>query len=150
MATLAADLGVLRTSGDRILVRHILPIVVMLFASSCGASRQVPPHCILDGRLTGKWMTGIRQTQMGRAYDEVEYRCDCSTRGQMVLIDAKMTVKDKGTFNAKDGGLAESVNGQTTNYRYSFDDDMLVVVEDPDTGTDTFRFRRLSSLKCRD
>ena len=130
-------------------VGHLFLIPVLLFASSCGAYRQVPPHCILDERLAGSWKTGIRQTQMGRGYDEVEYRCDCSTRARMVLIDAKMTMKDKGTFTAKDGALAESVNGRTTNYHYSFEDDTLVVVEDPDTGTDTFHFRRLSSLRCR-
>jgi hypothetical protein len=129
--------------------RRLCLVSVALLVSSCAASLRVPPNCILDERLAGKWVTGIRDTQTGRGYDEVEYLCDCRSRSRMVLIDAKMTLKDKGTFTAREGHLAETVDGRVTNYHYSFEGEVLVVVEDPDTGTDTFHYKRLTSHKCR-
>jgi hypothetical protein len=118
---------------------------VTLLAAACAMR---PGSCALDKRLVGTWRTSVRDTQLGRGYDEIEFRCDCTFRAKMTLIDADLTLRSEGSFRAIDGVLELRASEKTTIVDYEFQDGKLIERERPEGGTDIFEYAAINTGSC--
>ena len=123
-------------------------LLLLLAVVSGNSSHAKPSSCEADKRLFGKWRTAVRETQLGRGYDEIEYLCNCTSRHRMILIDAKMTLRNRGTFSTSSDLLTESVDTRKVISRFWFDGEVLVQKEMPEWGNDIFKFTRVKKYSC--
>jgi hypothetical protein len=111
-------------------------------ASIVAPAVATPERCVVDAALVGTWKDS-RTTQLGPAWMEFTFDCDCGFRSRVQMLWMRIT--EEGRYRTAGEQIHFERKGGPTAWPYQIDGDVLTLTEHP---TETHTYRRGGRDRC--